>query len=1191
MAMHKIPTLVLGIGGIGCRIAANVNDLLSREAKKKVAIIGIDTNVNDLTKLSSRGLRTIQTSDTRNVAEYLRYHPQYTEWFPLDDFTASKSLLNGAGQIRAVSRLGALAAVERGAFQILKDELRRIRANQGDEGSGNLTVMIVGSITGGTGAGLFLQLPFYIRQIMNDEAGLDNIIIRGMFVGPDLTVGVQPADINRNAVRVNAYACLKELNAMYKRQLSSSTATNLKVDFYSPRPEEVQKLIRNEIKQNLQDGYIEDDGYGESDGYKAVQRDKDLHLLARGNPYLPYDYLYLIEGSNPDGSIGEASISSVEMLVGRMVHTLMFTPMNDNALSVEDNMVLQDAQSKGMNRYSSAGMTRLVYPYEQALEYVTLTTVRELVRSEWLIVDEKFRAMVAEARSLQRTDGKVSIPRIKTAFPDLFRKQVDGDGCLGKLFSEAFIVTPENQTITRSSEFLNNVDELVEEILASDDVKSLDNQCELICGNMNTLDAAGTEINRLLSALNDYCSKVKLLVKDKPIAISNDIFPPTTMSMRQSMENSRCIYQLMHNVHPLTARFFCYDIIGQLETKIEELNGSVSGINFEDNLRGDFDPKTPIIETPQQALNNLRNKRVPVLGALISDASRLKHLRAKLQTMAESQRSIITQYLREGLTLGVYRILLSRFESLAENYSIFFQNVGSMIEANNNRVEQLESLEMPLGQMGVFCSRDAFRIISAEYQNNVDNDLPEATKTAIFQRLFDILSADFESNITSMTEYQRADHARRKADSLKATFEEAVVKTLRNTVIEKGGGIVDMDIRRALQRQYELKDCEESIMNPFDVYIKQVIARAMRMASPMVAATNNATIENTATAYLALNPACAATVMGVPDAGATESMYCVQGDAETGNVAPTALLDEAFSRYEIICFRARYKFSIEDLTKFSPTSENARCYRKRIACLGKAPTRTGNPDDGLTVINPHLDRNWHEEAYLPALYENEQEQGRRDTYKAFFYGLGLDMFMLMPDEDSFDDGDKNNKGKERVFWCYDDNGAFLPVNAVGKRIGNNYNDLFNALGYNGWIKRNILIRARRFMHTQKGYYVADELYNKIMEDPFIADLIQRHSPCAASGEENILDIILDMRDRMPLDQWCQLFTGLQDVLWEYCAFLFDQSERYVNHAVRRILKEMVDTSAIARKDPNSRSFAERELIAQIKKLAEEVYHS
>ena len=111
MAMHRVPTLIVGIGGIGCRIAANISDLLSDEARERVGIVGMDTNVNDLTAIAARGVRTIQTSDTRTVGEYLQHNPQHLPWFPLNHFTASKSLLNGAGQIRAVSRLGALAPI------------------------------------------------------------------------------------------------------------------------------------------------------------------------------------------------------------------------------------------------------------------------------------------------------------------------------------------------------------------------------------------------------------------------------------------------------------------------------------------------------------------------------------------------------------------------------------------------------------------------------------------------------------------------------------------------------------------------------------------------------------------------------------------------------------------------------------------------------------------------------------------------------------------------------------------------------------------------------------------------------------------------------------------------------------------------------------------------------------------------
>ena len=149
MGMNKIPTLILGIGGIGCRIAAGISDLLSPEDRQHIGIVGMDTNVNDLSKLDSHGIRTIKTSDERTVGDYLKMHPEYTSWFPVNRFTVSRGMLNGAGQIRAISRLAALASEESGAFIPIKEEIKRIRTNRGEGNNGNLTVMVVGSITGG----------------------------------------------------------------------------------------------------------------------------------------------------------------------------------------------------------------------------------------------------------------------------------------------------------------------------------------------------------------------------------------------------------------------------------------------------------------------------------------------------------------------------------------------------------------------------------------------------------------------------------------------------------------------------------------------------------------------------------------------------------------------------------------------------------------------------------------------------------------------------------------------------------------------------------------------------------------------------------------------------------------------------------------------------------------------------------
>ena len=219
MAMNKVPTLVVGLGGIGCRIAAQVSDLLREEDRQYVGFVGIDTNVNDLREMEKHNIRVVQTSDERRVREYLRSHPEYLSWFPQDSFLMDRGMLNGAGQVRAISRLAGLACQASGGFLPIDQEIHRIRANKGKTGPNTLTVIVVGSITGGTAAGLFLQIPLYIRKLVQGDAGLDSIAIRGMFLGPDLTVDVQPSNINKKAVRVNAYACMKELNAFYLTQV------------------------------------------------------------------------------------------------------------------------------------------------------------------------------------------------------------------------------------------------------------------------------------------------------------------------------------------------------------------------------------------------------------------------------------------------------------------------------------------------------------------------------------------------------------------------------------------------------------------------------------------------------------------------------------------------------------------------------------------------------------------------------------------------------------------------------------------------------------------------------------------------------------------------------------------------------------------------------------------------------------
>ena len=123
MPMNKVPTLLVGLGGIGCSIAEMASTLLSAEDREYVGVIGMDTNVEDLKKLK---IKHICTSDERLVKDYLIEQPEYRKWFPVSKFIVNRGMQTGAGQIRAISRLAGLASQEAGRFIPMAEEIKRI---------------------------------------------------------------------------------------------------------------------------------------------------------------------------------------------------------------------------------------------------------------------------------------------------------------------------------------------------------------------------------------------------------------------------------------------------------------------------------------------------------------------------------------------------------------------------------------------------------------------------------------------------------------------------------------------------------------------------------------------------------------------------------------------------------------------------------------------------------------------------------------------------------------------------------------------------------------------------------------------------------------------------------------------------------------------------------------------------------
>lgn len=1126
MSMNQVPTLVLGIGGVGCKIAAAISDSLSTEDRKYVGVIGLDTNVNDLARLKEKHrMEIIQTSDDQEVSVYLENHPEYCEWFPENDFLRERTMTDGAGQIRTLSRLACLAASESGRFEPILKEITRIRRIDGNPHNKSLTIMIVGSITGGTGAGLFLHMPFYIRNLIKTQVGIKHCIIRGMFVGPDVLEEVQPSQINKDAVCVNGYTCLKELNAFYMRPVvGKKISNNLRLDFYDHE---------NTSTQNI-----------------------------------PYNYLYLVEKSAKLGAMGDTKVDEIINYIAHIVFTLLFSPVTADALSIEDNFIMSMIGAGGMNRYAGAGMCKLSYPLETAQEYVTLKVVHDLVQKEWLLIDRSYDAIAKAARTQQKTDGRTEVPKIKDSYVSIFEEQVKGDhAALGALLNEAYI-EKDHEYIPRSNDFINALDTMVEDLLSSEDVTAAKERCNVNAQNMKKFSTAESEINNVWEAMCDFVKLTKSLIDSKPISFANSLFPPTWEVMEYQKEKPECIYSLLASVHPVTARFFIYKLINQLEENISELKVAVMGVELNAYKDEDFDSKREGSQGPGETLSVIKTARNPIwkmlgpIGEVVnSEEKAISKLKRKLMEVAESHVQVTHEYLENSIKLEVSKIVLERLVQLADNYSIFFSTVSAKIERNNENIARLENLNFPYGQEGIYCSEQAFRRMADEYMDRQPLELSEDTKKAIFEQIYLVQARRFTASAVSETKAQKEKRIQEAKAQLETVFNYAVVDTIHTSVVEKGMGIVNLTAREALRKEYELVSgkipADFSTMAEYEenvkLYVQDRLETAMKIATPMLATDSYKS--DTELRFLAVHPTCSQTDhLLQPSVAETNKFYFSHFAAST-----TVLINKEFKETELTCLRLAYDFTIEELTKYKDGSRNAIAYKERIANLNVKRPINYNSEEMVVVVNPHLNCHWHEEGFIPDIQGKKRTQDHIDILKAFVYAMGLDSFKLIEDDDHPDD-----EGRPRPTWYAYTNGCtqINPIMKCGKLIGNGYHDVFNALPYNGVLKAAVLRDAKNAVEKMKGYTSADELFDEILDNRFVQDLIQVEDEKLNDNDLNIFDIFMDMKSHMPEENWNELFDGLLITLWEFCGVLFDESEIQVNKAVAKILKAIYDNSSV-----------------------------
>ena len=204
---------------------------------------------------------------------------------------------------------------------------------------------------GGTGSGMFLQIPLYIREIFESQFNTDKIEIQGTFILPDVLKGSITPEQTEN-VYANAYASMKELNAMIMSLGGDGSSINLE---YKP----------NQLN---------------SEGMRDIAL-KDW----------PYDYCYFYDKEDTKGRVLSGFKDYISMIENNL-YLQVFGPISDRMYSNFINEMRGTIRKNGRNIYGGIGVGELSYPYNDIVDYCVYKVLAGSLDNQLLKIDQIYRA-------------------------------------------------------------------------------------------------------------------------------------------------------------------------------------------------------------------------------------------------------------------------------------------------------------------------------------------------------------------------------------------------------------------------------------------------------------------------------------------------------------------------------------------------------------------------------------------------------------------------------------------------------------------------------------------------------------------------------------------------------------------------------------------------------------------------------
>lgn len=971
----RVPTLLIGIGGIGGEILRKVDTSLSNKDKRYVKMLVMDTNTNDLSYSINQNIPIIQTSENKTVSKYLQQNRSFLEWFPVNPLINSKNLTQGAGQIRSVSRLGALASEEAHRFDKIKDAILDISTHHGETLTEMIRIMIVGSVCGGTGSGLAIQLPFYIREVIENTAHMPKIIIRGLFIMPELLEEVNDTNEKKSALYVNAYAFLRELNAFYRAQTGNDGTEKISIEHYNK---------------------------------SGVSFRDDPTVAAE---QVPYDFLFLIEQSNNEGrNIGK--LKSYITKSAEIVKSQLFArSVSSRVYSTEDNTIVNQVKSNGLRRFCGAGVSKLIYPEDENIRYCTLKYSESLLSKYWLQIDNivatnvsLHKRQMASDQSLEPLDPQKEYRAVFDDLTDATEHSVPLQyGLLKRELRAKVTTTDENgeKTVTEvdhAQNLLDSILEFTEGMIESDkDLTEMGDDCNPDPSFLSDPDKVSGHVNQKLLKLREFEEEANKKVGSFASSCTEKIFP-STLDIAERYEdysgNPQNIYAALADKHPIVARYILYFLKEELSNKLEIIKASIDLERKSDDVFNTdyFDDKTgdkQAVEDPAEAFLKVKPGALWRMNIYSSAYSALvRNTKIDIPAYVEKVKKLAGY----KLNVLVFSFVLKRIDIMIAQYELFFNNLEAVQNQRRIERENLEDNLQRIRQSDVYvcCDKVCKNWLYDKFEENLIDDT-DTLSAEIKKEFFDTMYREYSKKLEATSSKTALKKKELNAVQL---FEEAIINPMIAKFKKKEFLHINMNIIQAVNLEYDIhisNDClvvDNNVVTDEDYsaegYFEALANQIRSLSSPYLTYSDTSEevtqmLVNTrggaeaddsvgkVMVYYGINADVAAewqnTDLKHLDHDLLNSKF-----GNPGNDTMSAVDDNTFDSKEITCYSSIYDFSIENLDKYRPGSKSEGEYMDRLLTIYDHSYRVGTGEDAyLRTVHPHLDKNWHKHSYLPML--------------------------------------------------------------------------------------------------------------------------------------------------------------------------------------------------------------------------------